>query len=986
MGPVFCMCSRLSHTLKNDGLTLNQDLHNIDLLGGQHSTRYYLLLQPALSFGTTDDVHKMANALDDVAKHPPLLPHSLAGPSSQYKIVVAAVVVPVPPTGTTTAAAAALFSHIVSLAFTTIQSAFAPVLTTMCELSHLLALTFTNLWTGNSNFAPFYTSSALTVAYQSSLSQPNSPLRFTILLIVLTQIVLTHDLKYSRSPSAFKNDLNSDSHMQKSSSLPPKNLLSPCLMFTTHSSVHSRKKNNFSKFDSGSRFLDLKLSLKKKCRSTYDQLEDSWSSILVREISFGCCHRPQQILIPLELEYDVRQYWSNKKKMRHQMSKRSMMDAPTNTIFTFIDRELTAQANDKDVTEVALAELYAYVHSLPDSAKKRRLIKQFNHASGPGTPTLNHTFQKKQRSLGDSIKCHVDRKILKNVKKLLLFSPNGSNFFFSEEFHPSPSSSRSSELRMFRRNPHTGTPDLLKAKSLDDLTSPNRSYMGFAPSTSSIDAALPSTVNPLFNPNSHYITNSKRSHLISNSSDILKDSLGFATPDNDGEPLSPLSIPPFTPENTYSALQMSNLTGIGNETPTASTFQFSKIDNNGKENATPWNSYGSTFTTPNATATPTNPNDADSPITQAVLRSSIPQMVIMTPRSRCPIIANSNSSLHNIPIPEETNENTSQKSPVIANPAAKFLSPEKPTYRPLIDSSNLVRKSTTSLHSIEEDGEDTIDSRSMGSMDELHVSKRSRWSGSSLRRTLSNASSTTTSLFGNFYRHLSTSSLVQLASRLTSHVTLPDQENDSNDEDMRQPDEFGSSEDMKIEQDESDALNQSLSNVFKSYLISRSVVLTDNPIDLSMDDISNDIEGECDLSYDSDGDDMGRDSAYDSQPSSISASREVSKASLISQDSALGLCKTDELSESLLYCLDGNNPLSSSASSSFIEEFQPGTDVSLLQENLETGENGDLFSCSPNGRRLSILKNKQGTPVRLQDKERNTSSGSARSVFFETSF
>lgn len=90
------------------------------------------------------------------------------------------------------------------------------------------------------------------------------------------------------------------------------------------------------------------------------------------------------------------------------LPQRSMMDAPARTIFTFIDRELTAQANDKDVTEVALAELYAYVQSLPDSAKKRRLIKQFNHASGSGTPQLNPSTGKKQEArskrLGDSIK------------------------------------------------------------------------------------------------------------------------------------------------------------------------------------------------------------------------------------------------------------------------------------------------------------------------------------------------------------------------------------------------------------------------------------------------------------------------------------------------------------------------------------------------------------------------------------------------------
>ena len=80
-----------------------------------------------------------------------------------------------------------------------------------------------------------------------------------------------------------------------------------------------------------------------------------------------------------------------------------MQEAPTNTIYTFIDRDLTAQANNQDVTELALAELYAYVQSLPDSAKKRRLIKQFNEQSGQGTPILNNSVSKKSESRGKSL-------------------------------------------------------------------------------------------------------------------------------------------------------------------------------------------------------------------------------------------------------------------------------------------------------------------------------------------------------------------------------------------------------------------------------------------------------------------------------------------------------------------------------------------------------------------------------------------------------
>lgn len=50
-------------------------------------------------------------------------------------------------------------------------------------------------------------------------------------------------------------------------------------------------------------------------------------------------------------------------------------------------------------TEAALAQLYAHIQSLPESSKKRRLVKQFNKENGHGTPSNTRT-----RSLGDSIK------------------------------------------------------------------------------------------------------------------------------------------------------------------------------------------------------------------------------------------------------------------------------------------------------------------------------------------------------------------------------------------------------------------------------------------------------------------------------------------------------------------------------------------------------------------------------------------------------
>lgn len=516
------------------------------------------------------------------------------------------------------------------------------------------------------------------------------------------------------------------------------------------------------------------------------------SGTLSTSVAFMIENQPQLFKVPLELEYDVRQYWNNKKKMKHQLSKRSMMDAPTNTIFTFIDRELTAQANDKDVTEVALAELYAYVQSLPDSAKKRRLIKQFNHASGSGTPQLNQSFLKRQEArgkrLGDSIK-----------------------------------------------------------------------------------------------------------------------------------------------------------------------------------------------------------------------------KVMMTPRSRCPIIINSTTSLSNVPIPEEkdsqntpvadilrTKENliedeTSHNSPVITNPAAKLSSPVRPT-KPLADSTNLSINTTDSeMNDPDYNKGKAITLRkkrdSEGSCENEGEMKLKRWGSSTLRRTLSSASSTG-SLFGSFFRHLSTSSLAQLASRLSSTTSLTNpevQEEEKSDE---------------SESEEDGEMNESLSSVFKDYLLSRSI-LTDNPVDLSTDCLEKGIEEEdkveiqeipqtTDSNEENSDDNLG-DSAYgESQPPSKSVSRQCSKASLGSADSALDLCSNKELSESLLFCLDGNNPLS--PTTAVIDKskeqlqitnegvFTPDRDTSAEEQEER------LHSCSPESRRQSILKTKQGTPVPQWDKVHTESGGSARGVLFETSF
>ncbi|XP_050740270.1 uncharacterized protein LOC127010358 isoform X1 [Eriocheir sinensis] len=772
--------------------------------------------------------------------------------------------------------------------------------------------------------------------------------------------------------------------------LPPENYqLLHDLLILLHRVASHQKQNLMSAINLGTMFAPHILCPRKMTPNDLQYLSGSLSIA----VAFMIEQVPHLFQVPLELEYDVRQYWSNKRRMNQQLSKRSLTDAPTNTIFTFIDRELTAQANDKDVTEVALAELYAYVQALPDSAKKRKLIKQFNTASGLGTPQLNHSISKKAEArgkrLGESIKKHLFNKTVKPSK--IKCQPFSSIDYTrvkrtnSEDILTSPSA-RSPELRMFRHNPELGSfPSQMKAKSLEDLSSSFSSHQSFI-SGSTTESFISTIVHPAFHPNMNPLEGAKHMLLP-----LVKNKYKQLSVTSDSSSITELSSPVSNPPSLTPTCE----TVDGREcypyqsfeTPPAECPKSVNIPSIDVENATPWDI--------SITSTPANPQlEIHSPISQAMMRASIPQRVIMTPRSRCPIIVNSSTSLSSVAIPEENSQTPMSESgrqqlaaseenlhtPVITNPKALLSSPPN-TVQPQTYSTN---GSSSSLDCIADSEEENNHKAKEQSLKETGETKLSRWGSSTLRRTLSSASSTT-SLFGNFFRHLSTTSLSQLATKLTTATSVRSTEAEEEEEEERES---------------CDDLDESLSSVFKGYLLSRSI-LTDSPVDLStlyIDDEAKDDDADLRVGSKSDsdnGDDLG-DSAYESShPPSKTTSRQCSKASLSSLDSAHELCTGTELSESLLYCLDGHEP---SPSVSSVTEKCNGESKQLMytkeaqnhnavsQEQPSVGEQpSGLYSCSPDGRCQSLLKTKQGTPV-PQRESNHSINGSTCGVFFETSF
>ncbi|XP_058980944.1 serine-rich adhesin for platelets [Musca domestica] len=159
--------------------------------------------------------------------------------------------------------------------------------------------------------------------------------------------------------------------------------------------------------------------------------------------------------VPAKLATDIRAYFlerKRKKTMSPEMTlDESISDVSTvNTVYTFVDREKTAAAHTTNTTDTELAQLYAHIQSMPESSKKRRLIKQFNKQNGQGTPLQLQAMNRlkttdnsrsSSKSLSDSIKKHIFNKGLISrtpkrqppVPSVVLETPNSSSMKYHKQ-------------------------------------------------------------------------------------------------------------------------------------------------------------------------------------------------------------------------------------------------------------------------------------------------------------------------------------------------------------------------------------------------------------------------------------------------------------------------------------------------------------------------------------------------------------------------
>lgn len=111
------------------------------------------------------------------------------------------------------------------------------------------------------------------------------------------------------------------------------------------------------------------------------------AATMTKMISFMITSGTSIFLVPEKLATDIKAYLIEEKRRKETPERildESVSDSVANTVFTFVDRQKTAQENVQSTTDTALAQLYAHIQSLPESSKKKKLIKQFNKQNGQG--------------------------------------------------------------------------------------------------------------------------------------------------------------------------------------------------------------------------------------------------------------------------------------------------------------------------------------------------------------------------------------------------------------------------------------------------------------------------------------------------------------------------------------------------------------------------------------------------------------------------
>ncbi|XP_060575302.1 rho GTPase-activating protein 19-like [Ruditapes philippinarum] len=147
----------------------------------------------------------------------------------------------------------------------------------------------------------------------------------------------------------------------------------------------------------------------------------SVSPVLGKAIAGMIEKAPTLFAVPKELGEDVANFWREMEdpnvdvftcdkeavddRANIQKAKYGSSSA-VNTVLTFAERKSPEEFDSAQDTQVALAQLYAHVQAMPESAKKKKLLKQFNRAGNVQTTSTKKGKHSRSRTFGESLKKH----------------------------------------------------------------------------------------------------------------------------------------------------------------------------------------------------------------------------------------------------------------------------------------------------------------------------------------------------------------------------------------------------------------------------------------------------------------------------------------------------------------------------------------------------------------------------------------------------
>ncbi|XP_025095639.1 rho GTPase-activating protein 19-like [Pomacea canaliculata] len=131
------------------------------------------------------------------------------------------------------------------------------------------------------------------------------------------------------------------------------------------------------------------------------------AAIATEAVTFMIEHAPDLFKVPPELDRDIHSYLDTLKiesddgQLTPLSTPKGKAESPVHTVVAYACQVKSEDSNANSDTQVALAELYAHMQSMPECSQKKKLLRKFNHNVLTPQSKGKHT---RSKTLGSSLK------------------------------------------------------------------------------------------------------------------------------------------------------------------------------------------------------------------------------------------------------------------------------------------------------------------------------------------------------------------------------------------------------------------------------------------------------------------------------------------------------------------------------------------------------------------------------------------------------